>query len=83
MPNYTYGISFKGNTGLPMRARQHNADGTFQLRDDQAEYEKLNETLDRRPHSFKANAVWDLPNVQQSIGKVVGASSTTGGWPAF
>ena len=31
------------------------------LRDDQDEFEKLNETLDRRPHSLKANAVWDLP----------------------
>ena len=69
--NYTYGISFKGNFGLPIRY-VHNADGTFQPRDDQDEYEKLNETLDRRPHSLKANAVWDLPNVT-SMGKVVGA----------
>ena len=69
--NYTYGISFKGNFGLPIRY-VHNADGTFQPRDDQDEYEKLNETLDRRPHSLKANAVWDLPNVN-AMGKVVGA----------
>ena len=50
----------------------HSADGSFVLRDDQDEFEKLNETLDRRPHSLKANAVWDLPNVD-SMGKVVGA----------
>ena len=62
--NYTYGISYKGNLGLQQRF-VHNADGSFQLRDDQDEYEKLNETLDRRPHSLKANAVWDLPNVTQ------------------
>jgi hypothetical protein len=69
--NYTYGISYKGNIGLEQRF-VHNADGSFQLRDDQDEFEKLNETLDRRPHSLKANAVWDLPNVT-SAGKVVGA----------
>ncbi len=68
--NYTYGISYKGNTGLQWRL-QHNADGSFQLRADQADYEKLNETLDRRPHTILANAVWDLPNVN-SLGKVVG-----------
>jgi hypothetical protein len=68
--NYTYGISYKGNIGLEQRF-VHNADGSFQLRDDQDEFEKLNETLDRRPHSLKANAVWDLPNVDR-LGKVMG-----------
>ena len=68
--NYTYGISYKGNLGLEQRF-VHAADGSFQLRDDQDEFEKLNETLDRRPHSLKANAVWDLPNVA-SLGKVAG-----------
>jgi hypothetical protein len=68
--NYTYGISYKGNLGLEQRFA-HNADGSFQLRDDQDEFEKLNETLDRRPHSLKANAVWDLPNVAR-LGKVAG-----------
>src|SRR5713101_7781139 len=60
--NYTWGISFTGNTGLVKRL-QHAADGTFSLRADQAEYEALNRNLDRRPHYLKANAVWDLPNV--------------------
>ena len=69
--NYTYGISYKGNLGLQKRY-VHNADGSFVEREDQAAFEKLNETLDRRPHSLKANAVWDLPNVT-SMGKVVGA----------
>ena len=68
--NYTYGMSFKGNTGLQWRL-QHNSDGSFQLRADQADYEKLLETLDRRPHTFLSNAVWDLPNVN-SLGKVAG-----------
>jgi hypothetical protein len=69
--NYTYGISYKGNLGLQQRY-VHNADGSFRLRDDQAAFEKLNETLDRRPHSLKANAVWALPKVPQSFGRAVG-----------
>jgi len=60
--NYTWGISFTGNTGLQKRL-QHAADGTFSIRADQAEYEALNKNLDRRPHYLKANAVWDLPDV--------------------
>jgi hypothetical protein len=68
--HYTYGISFKGNTGLQWRL-QHNPDGTFQLRSDQADYEKLNEKLDRRPHTILANGVWDLPDVH-SLGNVTG-----------
>jgi len=67
--NYTYGISLKGNTGLQQRL-QHAPDGTITTRADQAQYEALNETLDRRPHIVKANAVWDLPNVPQSFGSI-------------
>lgn len=61
--NYTWGISFTGNTGLQKRL-QHAADGTFSRRADQAEYEELNRNLDRRPHYLKANAVWALPDVR-------------------
>jgi hypothetical protein len=61
--NYTWGISFTGNTGLQKRL-QHAADGTFSLRADQAEYEALNKNLDTRPHYVKANAVWELPKVR-------------------
>ncbi len=55
--NYTYGISFKGNTGLVKRF-DHAPDGTATLRADQADYEELLGTLDRRPHIIKANGVW-------------------------
>jgi hypothetical protein len=65
--NYTWGISFTGNTGLQQRL-QHAADGTFSLRADQAAYEELNKYLDRRPHYLKANAVWDLPKVHANGG---------------
>ena len=60
--NYTYGISLKGNTGLIQRL-QHAADGKISLRSDQAAYEKLNETLDVRPHLFKANGIWNSPGM--------------------
>jgi hypothetical protein len=42
---------------------QHAPDGTISLRADQAEYEKLNETLDVRPHLLKANGIWDSPGI--------------------
>jgi hypothetical protein len=70
--NYTWGIFFEGNTGLQRRL-QHNSDGSFSLRADQAEYEELNKELDRRPHYLKANAVWDLPNAPSRFGNVIGA----------
>jgi len=60
--NYTYGISLTGNTGLFQRL-QHSPDGKISLRSDQAAYEKLNETLDVRPHLFKANGIWNSPNM--------------------
>jgi hypothetical protein len=60
--NYTYGISLKGNTGLNTRF-QHAADGTLSVRSDQAQYEKLMETLDVRPHVMMANAVWNSPGI--------------------
>jgi hypothetical protein len=69
--NYTYGISLQGTTGLVKRL-QHAPDGTISVRGDQAQYEDLMSDLDRRPHYLKANAVWDLPNVNR-LGKVVGA----------
>ena len=60
--NYTYGISLTGNTGLNLRL-QHAADGKISVRSDQAEFEKLNRTLDVRPHLFKANGIWNSPNM--------------------
>jgi hypothetical protein len=60
--NYTYGISLKGNTGLNLRM-QHGPDGKISIRSDQAQFEKQNETLDVRPHLFKANGIWNSPNM--------------------
>jgi hypothetical protein len=69
--NYTLGLSFTGNTGLVQRL-QHNPDGSFTTRADQAEYEELNKNLDMRPHFLKANAIWALPSAPSSLGRVTG-----------
>jgi outer membrane receptor protein involved in Fe transport len=68
--NYTYGISYTGNTGLQKRL-QHAADGTISVRPDEAQWEDLMRNLDSRPHIIKANAVWALPKAP--LGPVVGA----------
>jgi hypothetical protein len=61
--NYTYGFFFEGNTGLQQRY-QHAADGTISLRSDEAAFEELNKTLDRRPHMIVANGVWAIPGTK-------------------
>ncbi|HXE64559.1 MAG TPA: carboxypeptidase regulatory-like domain-containing protein [Bryobacteraceae bacterium] len=66
---YTYGISLKGNTGLVQRY-VHNPDGSISLRSDQAQYEALNENLDRKPHFFKFNSTWEPPGISQAGGFV-------------
>ena len=71
--NYTLSMSFTGNTGLQRRL-QHASDGSVSVRSDQAEYEKLNETLNLQRHLVKANWVWDLPdyNTSNMSGRVLG-----------
>jgi hypothetical protein len=72
--NYTLSLSFTGNTGLTKRL-QHNADGSFSVRADQAEYEELNKQLNLQRHLLKTNWVWSLPKIPTgSAGmKAVGA----------
>jgi hypothetical protein len=60
--NYTLGLSDRGNAGVPVRL-QHNADGSFGIRDDQAEADELLGMQNLRRHTFKANFVWDMPNL--------------------
>jgi hypothetical protein len=69
--NYTGQLAFTGNTGLQKRL-QHNADGSISIRADQEEYEELNKNLGGRTHWLSANAVWSLPHVPQSFGRVAG-----------
>jgi hypothetical protein len=66
--NYTYGISNTGNVGTgsnpqPLRL-QHNSDGTYSVRADQAQLEALMNDIGNRPHTVRLNAVWDMPNLK-------------------
>ncbi len=63
--NYTYSIRTIGNTGAQLRL-QHNPDGSFVVRDDQAQLEKLLRDTGNRAHVVKGNFVWDLPNMESS-----------------
>jgi hypothetical protein len=67
--NYNLGLSFKGNTGLQMRI-QHAADGTISIRDDQAQYETLNENLAMQRHVIKSFAIWNIPDAPDRLGRV-------------
>jgi hypothetical protein len=64
--NYVLGLADTGNLGLLQRL-EHHSDGSFDVRADQAEYEKLNDNVGNRRHTLKANFVWDLPDLP--IGK--------------
>jgi hypothetical protein len=67
--NYTYSISFTGDTGLTATnpgvglRLQHSADGSYSVRSDQAQYESLMKEMGNRPHILKVNAVWELPKL--------------------
>ena len=45
---------------------QHNPDGTFTIRSDQAEADELLGTTIANRHNFKGNFVWDLPDIHGS-----------------
>jgi hypothetical protein len=85
--NYTLGLVLEGNTGLTQRL-QHNADGTVQLRADQAQYEDLFSQLNLQRHFVKANAVWDMPDLSTSgsgagkktIGYIINDWQISGVW---
>src|SRR4029450_6734914 len=67
------GVGGERNIGLAQRL-QHNSDGTYVIRSDQAEYEELNSDMGNRRHLLKANFLWDLPDLHSSSDavKVVG-----------
>jgi carboxypeptidase family protein len=82
--NYTHSISFTGNAGIATTVTagdpgvglrlQHNADGSYSVRPDQAQYENLMRNMGLQPHIFKANAVWALPKLRSGspVLKMVG-----------
>jgi hypothetical protein len=64
--NWTLGLSDKGNslmpTGNPQVRLDHNPDGTYVVRADQAIAERLFENNPMTRHIVKAHFVWDLPD---------------------
>src|SRR5262245_31333798 len=61
--NYTLSVSDKGNTGLtttPVRL-DHNPDGSYVIRADNATYYDLMSNPGLQRHIVKMNFVWDLP----------------------
>jgi hypothetical protein len=74
--NYTYGISATGNTGLTQRFTE-TAPGVLVLRSDEAAYEALNNTLDRRPNYLKMNATWSIPGI---LNRGAFVHQVTGDW---
>ena len=70
---YTLGLAWEGNIGLAQRL-DHNTDGSYVVRPDQAEYEELNKDMGNRRHLLKANFLWDLPDLHATSDgmKIVG-----------
>jgi hypothetical protein len=65
--NYTLGLSNTGNAGNPVRL-QHNPDGSYVMRADQAEADEVLKDLGLQRHIIKGNMVWDLPDVATGSG---------------
>jgi hypothetical protein len=59
--NYTLSLSDIGTTGVPLRL-QHNADGSYFIRDDQQVFNDLMKNQGLQRHIVKANFIWDMPD---------------------
>jgi hypothetical protein len=65
---------------------QHNADGSYSYRSDQAEADRLLGNNNPIPHLFRANFVWDLPDLPESgaamraVGYVINDWQLSGIW---
>jgi hypothetical protein len=68
--NYTLSLVDKGTTGLPGTPVRldHAADGSYTIRADQADYERLMQNVGLQRHIVKANVVWDLPDLHTATG---------------
>jgi hypothetical protein len=75
-------------TGSSAARLQHNSDGTFSERPDQAEADKLLGTFVPVKHNLKANFIWDLPDLKgdggtvRALGAVVNDWRLSGVWTA-
>jgi hypothetical protein len=71
--NWTLTLSDKGTQGIQRRL-EHNADGSFSVRADQATADALLSNQGVRRHLFKGNFVWDMPDLHSDNagGRTVG-----------
>ena len=75
------GVSFGGNYTLTLERQgqhrsdaqpvrlDHNADGSYVVRADQAAFNDLMSNPGLQRHIVKANFVWDLPDMQGATGR--------------
>jgi hypothetical protein len=67
---------------------QHNADGSFAFRDDQAQADDLFAAVIPNKHIIKGNFVWDLPDLRasgaalKSVGLIINDWQLSGVWTA-
>ena len=67
---------------------QHNADGTYALRSDQAQADELLGTAIANRHLFKGNFVWDMPDIRsggsalKALAVIVNDWQVSGVWTA-
>jgi hypothetical protein len=71
--NYTLSLSDNGTTGVPLRL-QHNADGSFFIREDQAIFNESMKNQGLQRHIVKANFIWDLPDWQTTGSRRIAAA---------
>lgn len=72
--NYTLSLKDEGTSGIGSGFNgvgaglrlDHNPDGSFFVRADQAAYDELNKNQGLRRHIVKAHFVWDLPDVAKT-----------------
>src|SRR5262249_254166 len=90
---FKQGVSFGFNDTISLYDHQsvdvrlqHNPDGSYRVRDDQAQAEKLLGTFIANRHILKANFVWKLPGLHPAdgparrIGNVVNDWQLSGIW---
>ena len=65
--NYTLGLSNTGTAGNPVRL-DHHADGTYDIRQDQAAQDELLKDQGLQRHIIKGNMVLDFPDVSATGG---------------
>jgi hypothetical protein len=89
------GLAFGFNDTIPLSDHQstaarlqHNADGTYSVRPDQAEADELLGTFIANKHVLKGNFVWDLPDLhgtsgaKRTIGYIANDCQLSGVWTA-